>query len=58
MQWVHGGSHDIYDDISISTYSDAGNTYRKVFKEIFTKSNNEAHYNMMMGIEESKPKQE
>ncbi|WJS97228.1 AAA family ATPase [Novosphingobium humi] len=51
LSWLHDGSHSVLDDISISADNDLVERYLDVFKKIFVKSNHEAHYNMMMGIE-------
>lgn len=51
--WINDGSHTIPDDLFIDSYTDSPQKYLDVFKQIFEKTNNIAHYNMMMGIEES-----
>ena len=53
LAWINDGSHSIPDDLYIDSYTDAVPRYKEVFRQIFIKSNDEAHYNMMMGIEES-----
>ena len=53
FSWINDGSHSIPDDLYIDSYSDAIPKYKKVFKEIFYKSGQIAHYNMMMGIEDN-----
>ena len=52
LAWINDGSHSIPDDLYIDSYTDAVPRYKEVFRQIFIKSNNEAHYNMMMGLEE------
>ncbi|MCM1306878.1 MAG: AAA family ATPase [Bacteroides sp.] len=46
ISWINEGSHDVPDDIDIDPYGDIG-LYKKVFREIFIKTNNEEHYKMM-----------
>lgn len=50
LAWINDGSHSIPDDLYIDSYTDAIPRYKDVFRKIFVKSNNEAHYNMMMGL--------
>ena len=48
--WINDGSHSIPDDLYIDSYVDSIDKYKEVFRQIFIKTNNETHYNMMMGI--------
>ena len=48
FSWVNDGSHFAHDDLYISIDSSMVETYLKVFREIFTKSEHSAHYKMMM----------
>ena len=48
--WINDGSHTITDDLFIDPYTDSIERYMEVFRQIFIKTGNEAHYNMMMGI--------
>lgn len=48
--WINDGSHTIPDDLYVDSYTDAFQKYKNVFKQIFIKTENLAHYNMMMGI--------
>jgi wobble nucleotide-excising tRNase len=48
FSWVNDGSHSAHDDLYISNDSSV-ETYLKVFKAIFEKSDHLAHYKMMMG---------
>ncbi len=48
LSWSNAGSHSLTDDLYIATDSDK---YLRVFKTIFEKTNQIAHYNMMMGID-------
>ena len=48
--WINDGSHTITDDLFIDPYTDSIERYMEVFRKIFIKTGNEAHYNMMMGI--------
>ena len=50
MAWINDGSHSIPDDLYIDSYTDAVPKYKEVFKKMFYESGHEAHYNMMMGI--------
>ena len=47
ISWMNAGSHHVFDDLHMSDDSD--DLYRKVFREIFEKSEHIAHYDMMMG---------
>lgn len=49
FSWVNDGSHNTYDDLYVAC--DAANLplYLTVFKAIFEKTNQLAHYDMMMG---------
>ena len=46
--WVHDGSHFAHDDLYISIDESTVDSYIKVFRAIFEKSNHGAHYRMMM----------
>lgn len=52
LYWINDGSHSIPDDLFIDPYTDAIPRYKKVFKDLFEKSNHLPHYNMMMGIQD------
>ncbi len=47
--WVHDGSHYAHDDLYISIGDTMVDTYLRVFREIFEKQQQHAHYKMMMG---------
>jgi wobble nucleotide-excising tRNase len=47
--WVHDGSHYAHDDLYVSIDDTMVDSYLKVFREIFYKSEHSAHYKMMMG---------
>lgn len=49
VSWLHDGSHGIYDDLSITVDASMIDKYLVVFRKIFEITNNEAHYQMMMG---------
>ncbi|MBQ8935121.1 MAG: AAA family ATPase [Oscillospiraceae bacterium] len=51
LYWINDGSHTIPDDLYIDSYSGSIEQYREVFRQVFIRTGNEAHYNMMMGIE-------
>ena len=46
--WVHDGSHYAHDDLYVSIDDSMVESYLKVFRAIFEKSNHGAHYKMMM----------
>ena len=47
--WVNDGSHSAQDDLYVSVDDSMVETYLRVFKSVFEKSNHKAHYEMMMG---------
>ncbi|MHB9129970.1 MAG: AAA family ATPase [Armatimonadota bacterium] len=51
FSWVNDGSHYAHDDLYISVDDSMVETYLKVFRMIFEKSEHIAHYKMMMGDE-------
>lgn len=51
--WIHDGSHSIYDDLHVSCNEEQIDTYLKVFRMIFDKTDHLAHYKMMMREEET-----
>lgn len=55
LYWINDGSHSIPDDIFIDPYNNALEKYKDIFRKIFVHMGHEAHYNMMMGIEDSTP---
>lgn len=55
LHWINDGSHSIPDDIFIDPYNNALEKYKDIFRKIFVHMGHEAHYNMMMGIEDSTP---
>lgn len=46
--WVHDGSHYAHDDLYVSIDDSMVDSYLKVFRAIFEKSGQSAHYKMMM----------
>lgn len=49
--WVNDGSHSVFDDDYYTPLDDASvQRYRQIFRQIFEKCDQIAHYNMMMGI--------
>lgn len=48
--WINDGSHMITDDLFIDPYTDSIERYKEIFKQIFVKTGNETHYNMMMKV--------
>lgn len=51
--WINDGSHNYADDLFIEAQDTTAEKYLSVFKDIFKKTNNLGHYNMMMGVEDS-----
>ena len=51
ISWIHDGSHNFSDDLFIEVQDDTIEKYLIVFKDIFKKTDNIGHYNMMMGVE-------
>ncbi len=51
LYWINDGSHTIYDDLNVDSYSNNINIFKTVFRDIFEKTGHIAHYNMMMGSE-------
>lgn len=47
--WINDGSHMHNDDLYVESIDSPVENYMNVFKEIFMKTNHEAHYNMMCG---------
>lgn len=52
--WINDGSHCIPDDLHIGYQEDSKEKYLHVFKMIFDIMGHIEHYNMMMGIDDSK----
>lgn len=52
FHWINDGSHSIPDDLYYDSFSSSVDKYKEIFHKIFVFSGNEAHYNMMMGIQE------
>jgi wobble nucleotide-excising tRNase len=48
--WVNDGSHFSHDDAFYTLDQASINVYLDIFKQIFVKANQEAHYEMMMAI--------
>lgn len=48
FSWSNDGSHSIPDDLEFSENTDAPDKYRKIFKDIFYKTQNKYHYDRMM----------
>jgi wobble nucleotide-excising tRNase len=51
LSWINEGSHNISDDLFIEIQEGTIEKYLQVFKDIFKKTGNLGHYNMMMKIE-------
>ncbi len=54
FSWVNDGSHYVGDDLDASFTEASTESYLSIFKNIFINEGQEAHYNMMMGITESR----
>ncbi|RKG38849.1 MULTISPECIES: AAA family ATPase, partial [Acinetobacter] len=52
IDWMHSGSHNIFDDYNLSTQSTDIDQYKLVFRKVFEHTQQLGHYNMMMRIEE------
>jgi wobble nucleotide-excising tRNase len=50
FSWVNDGSHYAHDDLYVSIDDSGVARYMEVFRRVFVESGNEAHYNMMMGL--------
>jgi wobble nucleotide-excising tRNase len=48
FSWINDGSHWAQDDLYVSCDVETIERYHRVFREVFIKTNNEGHYNMMM----------
>jgi wobble nucleotide-excising tRNase len=48
LGWANDGSHSIEDDLHLSSEDEKAEAYLRIFKQIFEKTNNLAHYEMMM----------
>lgn len=48
--WVNDGSHFAHDDAFFTLDDGAINVYLEIFKQVFIKADQEAHYDMMMGV--------
>ena len=53
LSWVNVGSHSIVDDICVVQTMETIDMFRHVFRTIFENTHHLAHYEMMMGIEDS-----
>jgi wobble nucleotide-excising tRNase len=49
FSWIHDGSHNVLDDICLSTTESTVDVYLKIFRKIFENERQEGHYKMMMG---------
>ena len=52
ISWIHDGSNDIADEIHLSDYYEASQSYKDVFRKLFEINHQLGHYNQMMGIKE------
>jgi wobble nucleotide-excising tRNase len=58
ISWINDGSHCLPDDVYVERQDRTIETYKKVFKEIFAKTNHEEHHNMMMNLTGNKEKKQ
>lgn len=49
FSWVNAGSHYAYDDVYVTPSETVVQSYLKVFRAIFKKTDHFSHYTMMMG---------
>lgn len=52
LSWINEGSHTLPDDLYIEAPDGTIVKYLKVFQDIFRYTENNGHYNMMMGLNE------
>ncbi len=53
IAWVNVGSHgEVFEDLNYMPQPEEIEKYKEIFHKIFEKTGHEAHYKMMMGIEE------
>lgn len=52
LSWVNDGSHSLPDDLFVEISDDQLNRNIAVFKDIFYKMGQEAHYEMMMQMKD------
>ncbi|MEG2000449.1 MAG: AAA family ATPase [Evtepia sp.] len=50
ISWINDGSHCIADSLFVEHSTETIQKYHNIFKRIFTETNHDAHYNMMMRI--------
>lgn len=50
LSWVNNGSHSMADDLFVEIADGQLERYKEVFKNIFCKMGQEAHYDMMMHL--------
>ncbi|OBZ13642.1 AAA family ATPase [Bacillus sp. FJAT-26390] len=48
LSWLNDGSHSINEDLYVENNEDLIERYMQVFRNIFIKTNHQAHYEMMM----------
>lgn len=53
FSWVNEGSHGVFENLHYSPSVTTQDIYLDVFKHVFVNSGHDAHYRMMMGIDES-----
>lgn len=58
FSWVNDGSHSIHDDLYINHGPQTNESYLQVFKQIFERSGQRGHYNMMMGVDSNNLEEE
>lgn len=51
FHWINDGSHSIPDGFYYDSHVASPEKYKEIFHKVFVVTGNEAHYNMMMGIE-------
>jgi wobble nucleotide-excising tRNase len=52
FSWINDGSHSAHDDLYVAIDENAVEGYLHVFKRLFEKTGQGAHYRMMMRVSE------
>ena len=52
LSWVNDGSHSLPDDLFVEIPDEQLDRYQKVFKDIFYRMGQDAHYDMMMQVKD------
>lgn len=52
ISWAHDGSHHVGDELHVTPHGTTVDTYKRVFEQIFNNTGHDAHYLMMMDLDE------